>query len=76
MMSGFGDVTLEDPVGYLGTGAGTIEVILGQSPSYYQLHADREDFDALLAVLVNAWKTSTSVRATIRGTAIVAVEPA
>jgi hypothetical protein len=71
----FGDVTLEDPVGYLGTGAGTIEVILGQSPSYYQLHADRDDFDALLSVLVTAWRTSGSVRATIRGTTIVAVEP-
>jgi hypothetical protein len=72
----FGDVTLVDPVGYLGTGAQTIEVILGKSPSYYQLHTDREDFDALLAVLVNAWRTSQPVKATIRGTTIVAVEPA
>jgi hypothetical protein len=72
----FGDVTLVDPVGYLGTGAGTIEVILGKSPAYYQLHADREDFDALLGVLVNAWRTSQPVKATIRGTTIVAIEPA
>jgi hypothetical protein len=71
-----GDVQIEDPVGYLGTGKGTIEVLLGHSPSYYRLQADREDFEEQLAVLVRAWKDSTPVRATIRGTTIVAVEPA
>lgn len=69
------DLVLTDPVGYLGTGQGTIEVLLGHSPSYYQLHADREDFEAQLAVLVDAWKRQAPVRATIRGTTIVAVEP-
>jgi hypothetical protein len=71
-----GDVQIEQPVGYLGTGKGTIEVLLGHSPSYYRLQADRDDFDAQLAVLVRAWKDGTPVRATIRGTAIVSVEPA
>lgn len=71
-----GDVQIEDPVGYIGTGRGTIEVQLGQSPSYYRLHADRDDFEAQLAVLVAAWKDAAPVRATIRGTTIVSVEPA
>jgi len=71
-----GDVQIEDPVGYLGTGKGTIEVLLGPSPSYYRLQADREDFEEQLSVLVRAWKDGTPVRATIRGTAIVSVEPA
>jgi hypothetical protein len=76
MISDSGDLQLTHPVGYLGTGKGTIEVLLGHSPSYYQLHADREDFEQQLAVLVSAWKSQSPVRATIRGTTIVAVEPA
>ncbi len=72
----FPDLELTGSIGYLGTGAGTIEVLLGHSPSYYQLHADREDFDALLATLVDAWRRERPVRATIRGTTIVSVEPA
>ena len=70
------DLELTGPIGYLGTGAGTIEVLLAHSPSYYQLHADREDFDAQLATLVDAWRRERPVRATIRGTTIVSVEPA
>ena len=72
----FPDLELTGSIGYLGTGAGTIEVLLPDSPSYYQLHADREDFDALLATLVDAWRRERPVRATIRGTTIVSVEPA
>jgi hypothetical protein len=71
----FGDEVLTDPVEYLGTGKGTIEVLLGHSPSYYRLHADRDDFEAQLAVLVDAWKRQAPVRATISGTTIVSVEP-
>ena len=76
MSAGTGDVEMEAPVGYLGTGKGTIEVLLGHSPSYYRLRADRDDFEEQLAVLVRAWKDGAPVRATIRGTTIVAVEPA
>jgi hypothetical protein len=68
------DLEITDPIGYLGTGRGTIEVLLGHSPSYYQLHADRDDFEDQLAVLVDAWKREQPVRATIRGTTIVSVE--
>jgi hypothetical protein len=67
---------LEEQVGYLGTGRGTIEVLLGQSPSYYRLLADREDFEQQLAVLVGAWKAGRPVRATLRGTEILSVEAA
>jgi hypothetical protein len=76
MTSGTGDVQIEDPVGYFATGRGTIEVLLGHSPSYYRLHADRDDFEEQLSVLVRAWRDGARVRATIRGTTIVAVEPA
>jgi hypothetical protein len=71
----FADEVRTDPVEYLGTGRGTIEILLGQSPSYYRLHADRDDFDAQLAVLVDAWRRHRPVRATVRGTTIVSVEP-
>jgi len=67
---------MEETIGYLGTGRGTIEVILGHSPSYYRLIADREDFEDQLAVLVQAWKAGKPVRATLRGTTILSVEPA
>jgi hypothetical protein len=72
------DGTLEmvEPIGYFGTGQGTIEVLLGDSPSYYQLHASREDFDEQLRILVSAWRSQRRVRATIRGTTIVIVAPA
>jgi hypothetical protein len=76
MTTGSGDVQIDDPVGYLGTGKGTIEVLLGHTPSYYRLQADRDDFEEQLAVLVRAWKDGARVRATIRGTTIVSVEPA
>ncbi|MGI8593041.1 MAG: hypothetical protein ACR2ML_01485 [Solirubrobacteraceae bacterium] len=76
MLDDSSNLQLVQPVGYLGTGKGTIEVVLGHSPSYYQLHADREDFDEQLAILVSAWKSQSSVRATIQGTKIVSVEPA
>lgn len=66
---------MEATIGYLGTGRGTIEVILGHSPSYYRLMADREDFEEQLLVLVGAWKAATPVRATLRGTTILSVEP-
>ena len=58
MSADTGDVQMEAPVGYLGTGKGTIEVLLGHSPSYYRLHADRDDFDAQLAVLVRPGRTA------------------
>ena len=51
-------------------------MLLGHSPSYYRLQADREDFEEQLSVLVRAWKDGAPVRATIRGTTIVSVEPA
>ena len=53
-----GDVQIEQPVGYLGTGKGTIEVLLGHSPSYYRLHADRDDFDAQLACSCRPGRTA------------------
>lgn len=62
-------------IGFLGTGEGTIEVILGHSPSYYRLQADREDFEEQLLVLVNAWKAAQPVLAHLRGTTILSVEP-
>ncbi|MFL5940932.1 MAG: hypothetical protein ACJ75Q_11560 [Gaiellaceae bacterium] len=40
------------------------------------LPADREDFQEQLLVLVGAWKAGTPVRATLRGTTILSVEPA
>jgi hypothetical protein len=66
---------MEETVGYVGTGRGTIEVTLGHSPSYYRLQADREDFEDQLMVLVNAWKAGLPVRAHLRGTTILTVEP-
>lgn len=65
---------MEETVGYLGTGRGTIEVLLGQSPSYYRLFADREDFEEQLLVLVSAWKQDRPVRAVLRGTTILSLE--
>ena len=62
MSADTGDVQIERQVGYLGTGKGTIEVLLGHSPSYYRLHAERDDFEAQLAVLVRAWKDGAPVR--------------
>jgi hypothetical protein len=67
---------MEATIGFLGTGRGTIEVILGHSPSYYRLFADREDFEEQLLVLVGAWKAGKPVRATLRGTTILSVEVA
>jgi hypothetical protein len=75
-MSGMLDLTLTDPVGYFCTGKGTIEVLLGNRPAYYQLALDGEEFDAMFAVLVTAWRGGKSVKATLRGTEIIALEPA
>jgi hypothetical protein len=71
-----GELKLTDPVGYFCTGRGTIEVLLGHSPAYYQLALDGQDFDAMFATLVDAWRTEQPVTATIRGTEIVALERA
>lgn len=76
MIGADGTLEMVEPIGYFGTGQETIEVLLGSSPSYYQLHADREDFDAQLEILVSAWRSERPVRARIRGTTIVAVAPA
>jgi hypothetical protein len=76
MISDSGDLELTDPVGFFGTNRGTIDVMLGQSPAYYQLMVDRDDFDDQFAVLFASWRSQSPVRATIRGTTIVKVEPA
>ena len=68
-----GPLTLTDPVGYFCTGQGTIEVLLGHRPSYYQLRLDNPDFEALFATLVAAWREGRPVTATIEGTQITAL---
>jgi hypothetical protein len=69
-----GDVELVEPVGYLGTNRGVVDVLLGQSPAYYQLAGDREDFEQQFAILLASWRSQSPVRATIRGTTILRVE--
>ena len=64
---------LTDTIGYIGTGTGTLEVILGKSPSYYRLQADREDFEEQALVLLRAWRAGEPVTATLQGTTIVRV---
>jgi hypothetical protein len=71
-----GDLELVDPVVFFGSNRGVIDVMLGHSPAYYQLMADRDDFDDQFAVLFRSWRSESPVRATVRGTTIVKVEPA
>jgi hypothetical protein len=47
-----------------------------EAGSVPQLALDGEDFDAMFAMPVTAWRTGQSVTATLRGTEIVALEPA
>ena len=64
---------ITDTIGYIGTGTGTLEVILGKSPSYYRLQGDREDFEDQALVLLRAWRAGEPVTATLRGTEILTV---
>lgn len=75
MISENGDLELTGAVAFFGTNRGSVDVMLGQSAAYYQLMADRGDFDEKLAVLLTSWRTQSPVRATVRGTTILDVEP-
>ena len=64
---------ITNTVSSFGTGHRTLEIMLGMSPSYYRLDAEREDFEEQAAVLLRAWRAGEPVTATLRGTTIVSL---